>query len=265
VPPPPPLLLVGCGNMGGALLAGWREQGFTDVAVVDPAAVGREDGVLVLDGPEHLPDGFAPAAVVLAIKPQAAAEVLPRYAGFAGRAVFVSIMAGQTIAGISARLGAGAAVVRAMPNTPAAIRHGMTVACAGPGVTEADYALSERLLAAVGKVARVHDEGLLDAVTAVSGSGPAYVFLLAEAMEQAAVAQGLPAALARLISRETIAGAGALLAASPQESAALRRAVTSPGGTTQAALEVLLAGDAWAGTLRRAIGAATERSRALRG
>ncbi len=251
--------------MGSALLAGWCEQGVSAIHAVDPAATGRDygAGIAVHAEPASLPPGFAPAAVVLAIKPQSAAQVLPHYSAYAGRAVFLSIMAGQTIAGIVAQLGASAAVVRAMPNTPAAIRRGMTVACAGPGVSEPDYALCERLLGAVGRVARVADESLLDPVTAVSGSGPAYVFLLAEAMEQAAVAEGLPQDLARILVRETIAGSGALLAASPQESAALRQAVTSPGGTTQAAMDILRADDAWPATLRRAIAAAATRSRQL--
>lgn len=262
----PPLLLVGCGNMGGALLAGWCEQGLARAVAVDPAARAADwpATVTVVADPGAIPADFRPAAVILAVKPQMAAATLPAYAGFAGEAVFLSIMAGQTIEGMRRLLGADAAVVRAMPNTPAAIRRGMTVACPGPGVTAAQMALCERLLGAVGEVARVADEGLLDAVTAVSGSGPAYVFLLAEAMERAAREQGLPPDLARQCVRATIAGAGALLAGSPQDAAALRRAVTSPGGTTEAALGVLMAGDAWADTTCRAIAAAADRSRALR-
>lgn len=263
----PPLLLVGCGNMGGALLAGWCEQGLTRALAVDPAARPHDwpPAVGVLAAADAIPADFQPAAVILAVKPQMTATTLPAYARYAGAAVFLSIMAGQTVEGLRRLLGARAAVVRAMPNTPAAIRRGMTVACAGPGVTDAQMALCERLLAAVGEVARVDDEGLLDAVTAVSGSGPAYVFLLAEAMERAALDQGLPPDLARQSVRATIAGAGALLAGSAQDAPALRRAVTSPGGTTEAALRVLMDGDAWTDTVRRAIAAATDRSRALRG
>ena len=137
-------------------------------------------------------------------------------------------------------LGAQAAVVRAMPNTPAAVRQGITVACAGPGVTAAQRALCDRLLAAIGAVAWVEDEALIDPVTAVSGGGPAYVFLLAELLERAAIEQGIPADLARLLARQTVAGSGALLAASTEDAAALRRAVTSPRGTTERALAVLM-------------------------
>ena len=264
----PPLLLVGAGRMGGAMLAGWREQGLSVSVVIDPAPSAANlagPDVSVLPGPSTLPEEFAPAAVILAVKPQNAAEVLPRYAHLAGRAVFLSIMAGRSLGGMRSLLGDAAAIVRAMPNTPAAVRRGVTVATPGPGVTEAQRTLCDRLLGAIGKVAWVADEGLLDPVTAVSGSGPAYVFLLAELMEEAAVAEGLPPDLARLLARETVAGAGALLAASQEESAALRRAVTSPGGTTERALRVLMVDTAWPLLLRQAIASATARSRELAG
>ena len=231
----PPILLIGCGRMGSAMLAGWREQGLAPSIAIDPspsaAAVAGPD-LTVLADPAAIPDGFTPAAVVLAVKPQNAAATLPAYARFAGNAVFLSIMAGRTIAGISALLGPSAAIVRAMPNTPAAVRQGVTVYCPGPGVTTGQGTLCDRLLRAIGAVARVEDEALLDPVTAVSGSGPAYVFLLAELMEQAAIEQGIPPDLARLLARQTVSGSGALLAASPDDAAALRSAVTSPGGTT---------------------------------
>jgi len=263
--PIPPLLLVGCGRMGGAMLAGWREIGLAASVVVDPARPAAPPGVDLVPAAEAVPAGFRPAAVVLAVKPQNAAEALPDYARFAGSAVFLSIMAGRTIEGMRRLLGAEAAVVRAMPNTPAAIRQGVTVACGGPGVTAAQRALCERLLGAIGAVAWVEQEGLLDAVTAVSGSGPAYVFLLAELMEKAAIEQGLPPDLARLLARRTVAGSGALLAASGEGSAALRRAVTSPNGTTERALAVLMAENAWPALVSRAIAAATVRSRELAG
>jgi pyrroline-5-carboxylate reductase len=173
----------------------------------------------------------------------------------------LSIMAGKTVAGLLGLVGEGASVVRAMPNTPAAVRQGITVGYPGPGVTEAQRALCDALLAAIGEVAWVDDEGLIDPVTAVSGGGPAYVFLLAELLEQAAVEQGIPAALARRLARVTVSGSGALLAASDQDAADLRAAVTSPGGTTQRALAVLM--EAWPGPMSQAIAAATARSREL--
>ncbi len=269
----PPILLVGCGRMGGALLAGWRERGLAPSVAVDPAPeASRLAGpdLQVVAEPAAIPPGFTPAAVVLAIKPQAAAATVSAYTGFAGAAVVLSIMAGRTIGGIRGLLGppggpAAGAVVRAMPNTPAAIRQGVTVACPGPGVAAAQRALCESLLGAIGVVAWVADEALLDPVTAVSGSGPAYVFLLAELLERAAIEQGIPPDLARLLARQTVAGSGALLAASAEDAAALRRAVTSPAGTTERALEVLMAPDAWPAVLSRAVDAATRRSRELAG
>jgi pyrroline-5-carboxylate reductase len=261
-----PILLVGCGKMGGAMLAGWREAG-RSVAVVEPRApIPDPSGLLAaVTAPEALPPGLAPAAVVLAVKPQEAAAVLPSYGRFAGTAVFLSIMAGKTVAGIAGLLGGAPRIVRAMPNTPAAVRRGVTVACPGPGVTAAERDLCDALLGGVGKVAWVEEEGLIDPVTAVSGGGPAYVFLLAEVLEDAAVAEGIPRELARLLARETVAGSGALLAASAEDAAQLRKNVTSPGGTTAEALAVLMAEDAWPGLMKRAIAAATERSRALAG
>jgi pyrroline-5-carboxylate reductase len=264
----PPILLVGCGRMGSAMLAGWREQGLAQSVAVDPspaaAAFAGPDMTVVADA-AAIPDGFAPAAVVLAVKPQNAAATLPAYARFAPNTVFLSIMAGRTIAGIAALIGPSAAIVRAMPNTPAAVRQGVTVGCPSPNVSTPQQALCDRLLQAIGKVAWVADEALLDPVTAVSGSGPAYVFLLADLMEQAAIEQGIPPDLARLLARQTVSGSGALLAASPEDAAALRVAVTSPGGTTAEALSVLMNPDAWPIAMSQAIAAATRRSRELAG
>jgi len=264
----PPILLVGCGRMGSAMLTGWREQGLSPSVAVDPApasaALAGADLTVVPDA-DSIPAGFSPAAVVLAVKPQSAAEALPFYARYAGKAVFLSIMAGRTIAGMQALLGGDSAVVRAMPNTPAAVRQGVTVACPSPAVTDAQRTLCDRLLSAIGVVAWVDQEVLLDPVTAVSGSGPAYVFLLAELMEKAAIEQGIPADLARLLARQTVSGSGALLAASAEDASALRVAVTSPGGTTAEALKVLMEPAAMPTALSQAIAAATRRSRELAG
>lgn len=264
----PPILLVGCGRMGSAMLSGWRELGLAASYAVDPAPAAASfagaDMTVVADA-AAIPADFNPAAIVLAVKPQNAAETLPHYARFAGKVVFLSIMAGRTIAGIRGAVGADAAVVRAMPNTPAAVRQSVTVACATEAVSTAQKALCDRLLSAIGTVTWADDEALLDPVTAVSGSGPAYVFLLAELMEQAAIAQGIPPEMARLLARQTVAGSGALLAASSEDAADLRVAVTSPGGTTAAALAVLMDPGAWPKSLLQAIEAATIRSRELAG
>lgn len=265
----PPLLLVGCGKMGGAMLAGWLEQGLRAAVVVEPfpAAAEKFAGrVTIVPNAETIPPDFRPGAVVLAIKPQEAAATLPHYTRFAGReTLFVSIMAGRNITGIRGILGQDAAVVRAMPNTPAAVAQGYTCCTAGPGVSAAQRALADRLLTAVGLVDWVEDEALIDPVTAVSGGGPAYVFLLAELLEAAAIEQGLPPALARRMARTTVAGSGALLAASSEDSAQLRKNVTSPKGTTERALNVLMAPEAWPKLVSQAMAAATARSRELAG
>jgi pyrroline-5-carboxylate reductase len=256
----PPVLLLGFGKMGGAMAAGWHEMGLAPSWAIDPNGADLRDVRCVADA-GAVPGDFIPAAVILAVKPQVAAQAVPLLARYAGRAVFLSIMAGRTLAGLAGMLGESAAIVRAMPNTPAAIRQGITVACAGPNVVPAQRDLCDTLLRAIGSVAWTQEEGQLDAVTAVSGGGPAYVFLLAELLEQAGRAQGLPADLARMLARQTVSGAGALLASSEEDAGTLRQAVTSPKGTTERALKVLMA--EWPDAVQRAIAAAAARSREL--
>ncbi|MBP2230693.1 pyrroline-5-carboxylate reductase [Azospirillum agricola] len=265
------LLLVGCGKMGGAMLDGWLASGVASrVVVVDtaglPESLAGNPAVSAATGPEALPAGFVPDVVVLAVKPQVMDAALPAYRALARPAtVFLSVAAGKTIAYFESALGGEAAVVRSMPNTPAAIGRGMTVAVPNARATAAQTALCDSLLRAVGDVAWVGDEALLDPVTAVSGSGPAYVFLLVEAMAKAGEASGLPADLAMTLARATVSGAGELLNRSPQSAADLRKAVTSPNGTTQAALDVLMAGDGLQPVMTAAVAAATRRSKELAG
>jgi pyrroline-5-carboxylate reductase len=264
-----PIVLCGAGKMGGALLEGWLQAGLApgQVAVIEPnpappiAALGAR-GVRVNPNATALRDA---AAIVIAVKPQIAADALPVLAPMIGEAtVVVSIMAGRTLQFLAATLPQARALVRAMPNTPAAIGRGMTVAVPRH-VSEAQRDLAHRLLIASGAVEWVADEALMDAVTAVSGSGPAYVFLLAEALAEAGMAAGLPAPLAEKLARETVAGAGELLHRSTLSAATLRENVTSPGGTTAAALEVLMGAGGLLPLLRKAVAAATERSRKLAG
>ncbi|HVA11953.1 MAG TPA: pyrroline-5-carboxylate reductase [Stellaceae bacterium] len=259
------ILLVGCGKMGGALLAGWKRRRLTQpLAVVEPQPVALPPGVKRYAAPDGLPRRYAPAAVVLAVKPQSLAATLPAYQRLAdGNTVFLSIAAGKTLRFFARALGEDAALVRAMPNTPAAIGRGIAVACANDRVTAAQRALCFKLLGAVGEVAWVEDEALLDPVTAVSGSGPAYVFLLIECLAEAGIAAGLPGDLAMTLARATVAGSGELARRSSEDAAQLRRNVTSPGGTTEAALKVLMGDGGLATLMRRAIAAATARSRAL--
>ena len=265
------LLLAGCGKMGGALLEGWLEQGMAPdgITVIEPdptaaAALGRRGVGVLSDAADIVPDA-APDVVVFAVKPQVMDHVAPAYGRFAGPGcVFLSIAAGKPIAYFENALGGGA-VVRAMPNTPAAVRRGITVACANGHVDAGQRNLCSGLLEAVGEVVWVEDEGLLDAVTALSGGGPAYVFLLVESLARAGVEAGLPEELALRLARVTVAGSGELLARSTEPPETLRRNVTSPGGTTAEALEVLMADDGWQPLLTKAIAAATRRSRELAG
>lgn len=263
------LLLVGAGKMGSALLEGWLRLGLEakNVAVIEPAPAAQiwalaERGLRI-----NPPLGSIGeiAVVMLAVKPQIAAEAIAPVAPLIGAGTLVvSIMAGRTLRFLSDALNGAGALVRAMPNTPAAIGRGITVAV--PHRTSAaQRRLADQLLSATGAVEWIEDEALMDAVTAVSGSGPAYVFLLAEALAAAGAAAGLPEALAQRLARETVAGSGELLHRSTLDAAVLRENVTSPGGTTAAALEVLMAEGGLAPLLRKAVAAATARSRQLAG
>lgn len=263
------LVLVGCGQMGSAMLRGWVSGAAARrFAVVEPAgapaSLAPAPEISWHKAPAELPDRLDPDAVVFAVKPQVISDLLPDYRRWARpQTLFLSIAAGKTIAGLARHLGGAAAIVRAMPNTPAAIGRAITVACANPLVTPAQRSLCEGLLAAIGESAWVEDESLMDAVTAVSGSGPAYVFLLIEALAAAGVEAGLPADLAMRLARATVAGAGELARVSPDSPARLRENVTSPGGTTRAALDVLMGERGLAALLDRAVAAATARSREL--
>jgi pyrroline-5-carboxylate reductase len=263
------LVLVGAGKMGSALLEGWLRLGLAgrNVAVIEPTP-SPDLSVLETSGLVLNPDLRTlrePAVIVLAVKPQIAVEAIAPLRALVGAATLViSIMAGRTLQFLSGALDGAGAVVRAMPNTPAAIGRGITVAVP-LRASSAQRQLAERLLSATGAVEWVEDEVLMDAVTAVSGSGPAYVFLLAEVLAQAGIAAGLPKALAEKLARETVAGSGELLHRSQLDAAALRANVTSPGGTTAAALDVLMAENGLEGLMERAVAAATARSRKLAG
>ncbi len=263
------LVLVGAGKMGSALLEGWLRLGLAgrNVAVIEPAPA-PDLSALNAPGLRLNPDLRTlrePAVVVLAIKPQVAAEAIAPLRPVVGAATLVvSIMAGRTLQFLSTALPRAGALVRAMPNTPASIGRGITVAVP-LRTSSAQRQLAERLLAATGAVEWTDDETLMDAITAVSGSGPAYVFLLAEALAQAGVAAGLPKSLAEKLARETVAGSGELLHRSALDAAALRANVTSPGGTTAAALDVLMAENGLKTLMQRAVAAATARSRRLAG
>ena len=267
-----PLLLVGGGKMGEALLAGWLRGGLgTDAAfVVEPDAARRSalvaaHGVTAVPDAADLPPTTRPGAVVLAVKPQVMDTALPGLRVLLDAdTLVVSIAAGKPLALFERALGGSMGIVRAMPNTPAVVGRGVTVLCANGAATEAQRELAARLMAAVGATHWIEDEDLMHAVTAVSGSGPAYVFHLIEALAAAGAAAGLPQELATQLARGTVTGAGELAARSAEGADTLRANVTSPGGTTAAALEVLMvAEDGLTPLLTRAVAAAAARSRVL--
>ena len=268
---PRSVVLAGAGKMGGALLRGWLDQGLPPggVAVLDPRpsdelrSLSERHGFSLNDVPPALRD---PEVFVLAVKPQMMADAATTFGPLRLEgSVLVSVVAGKTIANLSAQLPTRA-IVRAMPNTPAGIGRGITGAFANPAVTAAQRAMSHALMAAVGQVEWLDSEDQIDAVTAVSGSGPAYVFLLTECLAEAAGALGLDPALAGRLARATVEGAGALMASEPGVPAAdLRRNVTSPAGTTAAALDVFGRDEALKALVIRAVAAARDRAAALAG
>ncbi|MBP1883479.1 pyrroline-5-carboxylate reductase [Sinorhizobium mexicanum] len=265
-----PIVLIGAGNMGGAMLGGWLKSGVKggDVLVIDPGPPPAMAELIADNGVRHAtsaPEGVKAGVLFLAVKPQIMDAVLPPLEGLVGpETVIVSVAAGKTLRSIESHLGQ-AATVRAMPNTPAMIGRGVTGAYANARVTEAQRALVHDLLKVSGPVEWVETEADIDAVTAVSGSGPAYVFYLVECMAEAGRRAGLKADLAMRLARETVAGAGELLHQSPDEAAQLRQNVTSPGGTTAAALAILMADDGMQPLFEKAIAAARKRAEELAG
>lgn len=263
------LVLLGCGKMGTALLEGWLARGVSpaSVTVLEPRPSARLEA-LVADG-LRLNDALPPdpAVAVVAVKPQMMGDALPRLAALGkGSTIFVSIAAGTPISAFEAAFGGDAPIVRAMPNTPAAVGRGITALIGNRQAGEDALGLAEALMAAVGRTVRLEHESQMDAVTAVSGSGPAYVFLMIEALASAGEAEGLSPGLALALARATVAGAGTLADSTDRPPSDLRVDVTSPGGTTAAALAVLMADeDGLAGLMRRAVAAAAARSRELAG
>ncbi|MBI3198049.1 MAG: pyrroline-5-carboxylate reductase [Rhodospirillales bacterium] len=262
------LLLVGCGKMGGAMLDGWLARGLatSDVVVAEPAEAIRPNkpGLRAVASSSEVSE--TPEIVVLAVKPQSMDATLTDLKRFADKGtVFLSIAAGKTLGYFAGHLGKGAKVVRSMPNTPAAVRQGISVATAASGVSAAEKKRCHELLEAVGQVLWVDDEALLDPVTALSGSGPAYVFLLVEAMAAAGAKLGLTPDMAMQLARATVAGSGELLKQSSEPAAQLRVNVTSPGGTTAEALKVLMAPEGIQPIFDKALAAASRRSKELAG
>ena len=251
------VLLVGCGRMGGALAQRWQALKICrQLVIVDPVTSSKE-----------IPVGFKPQVIVFAVKPQILGDMIGDYRSFAAEgALVVSIVTGKLVTFFEKHLGAGAKIIRSMPNTPAAIGKGITVATANRNVSAVEKEQAAALLGAVGEVLWVDKESLLDPVTALSGSGPAYVFLLIEAMAKAGIHIGLDPAMAEKLARQTVIGSAALAEASPDVSAAkLRENVTSPNGTTQAALDVLMRSSGLQELFNQALAAAAKRAEELSG
>jgi pyrroline-5-carboxylate reductase len=263
-----PLLLIGAGNMGGAMLTGWLKKGVagSSVVVVDPSLSDAMKATVVEAGASYvteIPSDLVAGILFLAVKPQLMDVVLPALKNTVGpETIVVSVAAGKTLSYLETHLGK-AAMVRAMPNTPAMVGRGVTGAYANAAVSDVQRTQIHSLLKVSGPVEWVESEADIDAVTAVSGSGPAYVFYLVECMAEAGRKAGLPADLAMRLARETVAGAGELLHQSPEDASRLRQNVTSPGGTTAAALSVLMASDGMQPLFDRAIEAARKRAEEL--
>ncbi len=258
------LVLLGCGKMGSAMLAGWLDHGLrpASVWVIDPFP---SDWLKAQNVNLNTPLPESPAVVLVAVKPQMMGEALPAIQALGGGgSLFISVAAGTSIDTFQTVLGAGTPIVRAMPNTPAAIRQGITALVGNEDASDDDLALAEGLLSAIGETVRLDSESQMDAVTGLSGSGPAYVFHLIETLAKAGEANGLSHELAMKLAKSTVAGAGALAVAAEEDPAQLRINVTSPNGTTQAALEVLMHQETgFPDLLHRAVSAATDRSKEL--
>ena len=264
------ILLVGAGRMGGALLKGWLARGIGPVTVVEPKPsadlknLARKKQITLVAAPSQV-KAKKIAACLVALKPQILKGEAPVLAGFSKNgALMISIAAGTHTDALYKAWGRDARIIRAMPNTPGAIGQGITGLYAAKNAKPADIKKSDALLKALGQTVWVKKEALIDSVTALSGSGPAYLFLMVEAMTEAGIAEGLARAEAEQLARATVAGAGALLAADKSPAASLRQAVTSPGGTTEAALNVLMAKDGLTALMKRAIRAARKRAEELR-
>jgi len=249
--------------MGGALWQGWLEQGLAPSIILDRRCDAPPAPHRVVRTAGEIPGDFRPDIIILAVKPAGMEEALASLRPFLDGAIVISMLAARTVESLRAACGAATSrIVRAMPNTPAAIGKGVTGVCSSD-LDDAQRALCTSLLSAVGDVAWVDNEAQLEALTPISGCGPAYVFLLAELLEKEALRVGLPPETARLIARSTVSGAGALIAASDEESETLRKNVTSPNGVTAKALEVLMAPDAWPATMSEAIDNAMKRAREM--
>ncbi|CAI3951002.1 pyrroline-5-carboxylate reductase [Commensalibacter communis] len=259
----PSILLIGCGHMGHAMLKGWLKKGLETSVIVHRHALELPSPHQHVQSIAEIPKAFKPKAIILAMKPAQAAEIIPSLAPWTKEAVILSVLGGRDLTWLKNQFGDQQPVVRVMPNTPSELGLGMTSVVAGPTVTDQQKQLADDLLHAVGEVAWLDSEKEMDVATAIAGCGPAYIFLLAELLQKVGEEKGLSTELARLLARQTVVGSAALLGNSSQESEALRKAVATPGGITERAVNVLIDSKAWPDSLSKAIQAAADRSKEM--
>lgn len=258
-----PILLIGCGHMGHAMLHGWLEKGLEPSVIVHRHKLDLPSPHQHVQSIAEIPKDFQPKAIILAMKPDQAAEIIPSLSPWTKDAVILSVLGGRNLAWLKSQFGDSQAVIRVMPNTPSELGLGMTSVVAGPTVTKEQKQLTDDLLHAIGEVAWLPTEKDMDVATAIAGCGPAYIFLLAELLEKLGEEKGLPKELSRLLARQTVVGSAALLGKSSKESEDLRKAVATPGGITERAINVLIEPKAWPESLSKALQAAADRSKEM--
>ncbi|MDI2090869.1 pyrroline-5-carboxylate reductase [Commensalibacter oyaizuii] len=259
----PPILLIGCGHMGKAMLKGWIQKGLSPSFIVHRHEIELPAPHKRVNSVHDIPQDFKPAAIILATKPHQAQEIIPDLAPWSKNAVNISVLGGRNLTWLEQQFGSDTAIVRAMPNTPSELGLGMTSAIGNPIVNSHQKELTDALLRAIGEVAWLQSEQDMDVATAIAGSGPAYIFLLAELLQKVGEEKGLSKELAKLLARQTVVGSAALLSRSKEESEDLRKAVATPNGITERAVNVLIDRKAWPDALSKAIQAAADRSKEM--
>lgn len=263
MPALPSLLIIGCGHMGKAMLKGWLKKGLSPSYIVNHSEFELPSPHVLVKSIQEVPRNFHPNAIILAVRPHQAEALIPLLKPWYENAVTLSVLGGKNLAWLNRQFGPGHGIVRVMPNTPSELGLGMTVMVANPQVTDHQKQITETLCTAIGKIAWLDSEQEMDMACAIAGCGPAYIFLLAELLQKIGEEKGLPSDLARLLARQTVIGSAALLNHSTEESETLRKAVATPNGITEQAINILNHPDAWPDSLSRALQAAADRSRAL--
>lgn len=261
--PLPSVLIIGCGHMGKAILKGWLQKGLAPSVIVNRHKFDLPSPHKLVQSIDDIPKGFEPKAILLAMKPHQAEEIIPSLSPWTKNAVILSVLGGRNLTWLDKHFGAKTANIRVMPNTPSELGLGMTSVIANNYVSNEQRKLADALLRSIGEVAWLDSEQEMDVATAIAGCGPAYIFLLAELLQKIGEEKGLSKELSKLLARQTVIGSAALLGRSTEESEALRKAVATPNGITERAIQVLIQQDAWPASLSRAIQAAADRSKEM--